>query len=111
MVLLHMKLLIQHLVQLVLSFFNSFLLIIMLMAFLDLEINLVIKGTCIFGNNGYPSSGSNYGYHSGNNFGGNGYRGKGNGGYKSKLNGNRYGSWSGNTTNRPNVIPECHMCL
>ena len=47
----------------------------------------------------------------GNNFGGNGYRGKGNGGYKSKFNGNRSGSWSGNNTNRPNVIPECHMCL
>ncbi|TQD82902.1 hypothetical protein C1H46_031566 [Malus baccata] len=56
---------------------------------------------------GYNSSGHNYG----NSSGGNGYRGKGNGGYRPKFNGNRSGNyWSGNTTTRSNIVPECQIC-
>ncbi|XP_050138269.1 uncharacterized protein LOC126614663 isoform X2 [Malus sylvestris] len=60
-----------------------------------------------FGHSGYNSSGHNYG----NSSGGNGYRGKGNGGYRPKFNGNRSGNyWSGNTSTRPNIVPECQIC-
>ncbi|KAM2987967.1 hypothetical protein FF2_008064 [Malus domestica] len=79
-------------------------------------------GSAQFYNGGYLSSTNNF--QSMNQFGGgshgnrpfhfNNYRPRGNGGYKPRFNGPRNGnswqSWSGNSSNRFEPIPECQIC-
>ena len=63
--------------------------------------------------NNFQSNGDNFGGQ-GNRSHGNttSYKGLGSGGFKPKFNGFKSGNvWSGNTSNRQEVIPECQICL
>lgn len=62
--------------------------------------------------NGFQSSGNNFGGQGTRLYGNNGYKGRNNGGYKPRYNNSKSGGfWSGNSSNRQTVIPECQICL